>query len=79
MNYQWVAEVRAERKYDNLTVLNSYKLAKDGKHYFFEVILVDPSRPEIFKDKNLKWTVRKENQKRSQKGFTSAAHKARVL
>ena len=47
MNYRWVAEQRAAGKFKNLEVLNSYLIAKDGVHYFFEVILVDPERPEI--------------------------------
>src|SRR3989344_7223859 len=41
MNYQWIAEQRAAKKYRNLEVLNSYKIGKDGVYYFFEVILVD--------------------------------------
>ena len=47
MSYRWVAEKRAQKKFPNLEVLNSYNLAKDGKHYFFEVILIDYSKPEI--------------------------------
>src|SRR3972149_7467058 len=47
MSYQWIAEQRAARKFTNLEVLNSYPIGKDGKHYFFEVIMVDPERPEI--------------------------------
>src|SRR3990172_12318951 len=42
MNYQWIAEQRAARKYSNLEVLNSYLIGKDGIYYFYEVILVDP-------------------------------------
>jgi len=41
MNYQWVAEQRANKKYPNCEVINSYFLAKDGKRYFYEVLLVD--------------------------------------
>ena len=41
MNYQWIAEQRANKKYPNCEVINSYFLAKDGKHYFYEIILVD--------------------------------------
>src|SRR3989344_7905588 len=52
MSYQWVAEIRAQKKYPNLEVLNSYEVGKDGKHYFFEVIMVDPERREIKTDKN---------------------------
>ena len=37
-----IAEERAGLRYPNLEVLNSYFVAKDGRHKFFEVILVDP-------------------------------------
>jgi large subunit ribosomal protein L15e len=40
MNYRWVAEQRAQNKFKNLEILNSYMLAKDGKYYFFEIILI---------------------------------------
>jgi len=79
MNYQWVAEIRAQKKFPNLEVLNSYKLAKDGKYYFFEVILVDYSRPEIKNDKTISWICNKENQGRVYRGLTSAAKKSRGL
>lgn len=79
MSYQWVAEIRAERKYRNLEVLNSYQLAKDGKYYFYEVILVDPSRPEIASDPVFKWFCNPENKNRAQRGLTSAAKKSRGL
>lgn len=79
MNYKWVAEMRAERKYKNLEVLNSYNVGKDGKHYYYEVILVDPSKPEIKSDRVMKWIVNKENSNRAQRGLTSAARKSRGL
>ncbi|MBI5148979.1 50S ribosomal protein L15e [Candidatus Pacearchaeota archaeon] len=77
MNYRWVAEQRAARKYRNLEVLNSYWLGKDGIYYFFEVILVDPRMPEIFKDEKLKWLATKRG--RVFRGLTSAARKSRGL
>ena len=55
LNYQKIAELRAAKKYKSLKVLNSYKIGKDGMHYFFEIILVDPSKPEIKSDKQLKY------------------------
>jgi len=79
MNYKWVAEIRASKKFPNLEVLNSYYLAKDGKHYFFEIILVDPTKPEIKNDKNLKWITNKTNQGRVYRGLTSAGKKSRGL
>ena len=59
LNYQKIAELRAARKYRNLKVLNSYKIGKDGIHYFFEIIMVDPSKPEIKSDKQLKHLQKK--------------------
>ena len=78
MNYRWVAEQRAARKFTNLEVLNSYKTGKDGKHYFFEIILVDPSKPEI-KKSELAWICKPENRGRAFRGLTSAAKKSRGL
>ena len=79
MSYQWVAEQRAQKKFPNLEVLNSYYLAKDGKHYFYEVILVDYSRPEIKSDPVINWITKKTNQNRVYRGLTSAGKKSRGL
>jgi len=79
MNYQWVAEIRVEKRYPNLEVLNSYMIGKDGKYYFYEVIMIDPSRAEIKSDSNLNWICREENRNRAQRGLTSAARKSRGL
>lgn len=79
MNYQWVAEQRVARYYPNLEVLNSYFLAKDGIYNWFEVILVDPSRPEIIHDKNINWIISHKNRARAFRGLTSAARKSRGL
>jgi large subunit ribosomal protein L15e len=79
MNYKWVAEIRAARKFKNLEVLNSYPIGKDGKHYYFEVILVDPSKIIIKKDRTLKWISSDKNRKRAERGKTSSARKSRGL
>jgi large subunit ribosomal protein L15e len=79
MNYRWVAELRAATHYPGLEVLNSYNLAKDGKYYFFEVIMVDTNKPEIKNDPTINWIVSKKNTKRAQRGLTSAAKKSRGL
>ena len=79
MNYREIAEQRAGRKFTNLEVLNSYQIGKDGKHYFFEIILIDPERREIKTDKNYSWTLRQENRGRVFRGLTSAGKKARGL
>lgn len=78
MNYKEIAETRVARKYDNMEVLNSYQIGKDGMNYFFEVILVDRAAPEIKSDKQLGEFV-KAPKKRALRGITSAARKARGL
>lgn len=79
MNYKWIAEQRVGKRYTNLEVLNSYNIGKDGMHYFYEVILVDPSRPEIKNDKTMNWISKPGHKKRPMRGLTSAAKKSRGL
>ena len=79
MNYKWVAEIRAENKYPNLEVLNSYQIGKDGKYYFYEVIMIDPDKPEIKSDKQLSFVTKSSNKKRAMRGLTSSAKKSRGL
>ena len=79
MSYQWVAELRAQKKFSTLEVLNSYKIGKDGKNYFFEVILVDRNMPEINKNKDTKWIASPANKNRVYRGLTSAGKKSRGL
>ena len=50
-----VAERRVKEKYANLHLLNSYFIYSDGKHSWYEVILVDPHHPSIKADKELHW------------------------
>ena len=49
-----VAERRVLERYPNMTLLGSYFIYKDGMHYWYEVILADPSHPRIVKDKELR-------------------------
>ena len=79
MSYQWIAEQRVEKKYKNLVVLNSYQIGKDGMHYFYEVICIDPERPEIKNDRTIKWIAKDVNKKRAMRGLTSAGKKSRGL
>jgi len=78
-NYQHVAEERAQKKFANLVVLNSYWVAKDGKNYWYEVILVDPHHPVIKSDKNINWICQKKQHSRVFHGQTSAGKKGRGL
>ncbi|MBI4448348.1 50S ribosomal protein L15e [Candidatus Woesearchaeota archaeon] len=79
MNYQWVAEGRAQRYHSNLEVLNSYWLAKDGLYHWYEVIMVDPHRPEIKSDAHINWICTTKHRNRVFRGKTSAAKKSRGL
>jgi large subunit ribosomal protein L15e len=60
------AEQKANRKYMNMEVLNSYFIGEDGMHKFFEIILVDPERTGLDLLK-----------KRAFRGLTSAGVKVR--
>ncbi len=74
---QWIAEERVSRKYPNMQVLNSYWVGEDGKHKWYEVILVDPNHPVIKKDPQLKWICGVRG--RAERGLTSAGRKGRGL
>lgn len=76
---QWIAEEKANRKYPNLNVLNSYFVGDDGAQKWYEVILVDPKAPEIINSKDLKWISEKANKARVFRGLTSAGKKSRGL
>ena len=78
-SYQWIAEERANRKFHNFEVLNSYYVAKDGKHYWYEVILVDKHHPVIKKDKHLKWIYEKQHKGRVYRGLTAAGKRSRGI
>ena len=52
-----VAQRRVLERYPNMKLLGSYFLYKDGLHYWYEVILADPSHPSIAKDKELRKRV----------------------
>lgn len=78
-NYQQVAEERAAKKFVNCEVLNSYYVAEDGQHLWYEIILVDRAHPQVLKDKNLNWVASSANKGRVFRGLTSAGKKARGL
>jgi large subunit ribosomal protein L15e len=78
-SYKQVAEERAAKKFPNLEVLNSYFVAKDGKHYWFEVILVDKAHPAVLADKDINWIASRKHTRRVFRGLTSAARRSRGL
>lgn len=79
MSYKWIAEQRVANHHTNLEVLNSYEVGKDGENYFYEVICVDPQRPEIKNDPTLSWITNRTNKNRVFRGLTSSAKKSRGL
>ena len=52
-----VAERRVSERHRNMKLLGSYFLYKDGMHYWYEVILADPSHKRIAKDKEIRKRV----------------------
>jgi len=78
-NTQRIAEERTAKRYPNMEVLNSYWVGDDGKHYFYEVILVDPVHPAILKDKKINWISNVSNKRRVLRGKTSAGQRGRGL
>ena len=78
-NYKQIAEERAQKKFKNLMVLNSYWVAEDGKHYWYEIIFIDPNHPVIKSDAKMAWVLKKKNQSRVFHGKTSAGIKSRGL
>ncbi len=78
-NLQRIAEERAQKKYTNLEVLNSYKIYDDGRHWYYEVIFVDPNHPRIKSDPNIKWICETHHKRRVNRGLTSAGKRGRGL
>jgi large subunit ribosomal protein L15e len=74
-----IAEEKAQRKFPNLEVLNSYYVAEDGSYKYFEVILVDPNHPNIKSDPKINWICLPANRKRVFRGLTAAGKKSRGL
>ncbi|MDD3492803.1 MAG: 50S ribosomal protein L15e [Candidatus Thermoplasmatota archaeon] len=72
-----MAEERAAKRYPNMEVLNSYKVGADGRHHYYEVILVDRSHPAIVNDGDISWITEERN--RVFRGKTSAGKKGRGL
>jgi len=76
---QWIAEERAQKKFKNLEVLNSYEVGDDGVRKYFEVVLVDPNHPNIKADPKINWVCKPAKRRRVLRGQTSAGKKARGL
>lgn len=76
---QRIAEERAQKRYPNLEVLNSYWVGEDGRNKFYEVIFVDPHHPVILNDPKINWICSAHHKGRVYRGLTSAGKKGRGL
>jgi len=76
---QLMAEQRANRKYPNMEVLNSYYLAEDGKHKWYEIIMVDPVHIQIMTDKKINWICQRTHTRRVYRDLSSAGKRMRGL
>ncbi len=74
---QLIAEERANRKFPNLEVLNSYYVGEDGVYKYYEVILVDPHHPSIQARKEYAWIIN--DRGRVFRGRTAAGRRMRGL
>ena len=75
--YKQIAEERANKKYPNCDVLNSYLVMRDGKYYWFEVILAD--REQVSKYKGMEWLARGKHRGRVFRGKTSEGKRGRGI
>merc|ERR1719217_130128 len=78
-NYRSVAEERVGRKCGGLRVLNSYWVAEDAVHKWYEVIMVDPFHKAIRDDARINWICRNTMKHRELRGLTAAGRKSRGL
>ena len=76
---QRMAEERAQKRYPNLEVLNSYWVGADGQNEWYEIILVDPHHPVIQADPKINWICYNTHTNRVYRGKTSAGKKGRGL
>lgn len=76
---QRIAEERACRRHRNMEALNSYWVGQDGRHKWYEVILVDPHHPVIASDRDLNWICEGVHRGRVERGKTSAGRHNRGL
>ena len=76
---QRMAEERAQKRFPNLEVLNSYWVGADGQNEWYEIILVDPHHPVIQADPKINWICYNTHTNRVYRGKTSAGKKGRGL
>ncbi len=75
LSSQAIAEQRVARKFPNMEVMSSYPVSEDGQHKWFEILMLDPLRPEVKNDQERKVSGRG----RAFRGKTPAGRKSRGL
>merc|ERR1719158_1135599 len=78
-NYRSVAEERIGRRCGGLRVLNSYWVAEDAVHKWYEVIMIDPMHKAIRDDPRINWICKSVMKHRELRGLTAAGRKAREM
>lgn len=78
-NYRHIAEERCQDAFPNCEVLNSYFADNDGKHYWFEIVMVDKQHPQTLADPRTSWIAEPQHKGRVYRGLTSAGRKTRGL
>lgn len=76
---QRIAEERAQKRFPNLEVLNSYWVGADGQYEWYEIVLVDPAHPVIQADPKINWICYNTQKGRVYRGKTSAGQKGRGM
>ena len=79
MSHQAIVEQRVNRLFRNMEVLNSYWVGEDGRHRWYEVILVDGHNPSVKRDPHLSWIGDAVHRGRAERGKTSAGRKGRGM
>jgi len=76
---QRIAEERVQKHYPNTEVLASYWVGDDGRHYYYEVIVVDPHHPAIQNDPKINWICEPQHANRVYRGLTPAGKRGRGM
>ena len=76
---QRIAEERTAKRHPNMEVLASYWVGEDGRHKWYEVIMVDTHHPVIMADPKINWICNPKNSNRANRGLTPAGKKGRGL
>jgi large subunit ribosomal protein L15e len=76
---QRLSEERTAKRYPNCEVLASYWVGDDGRHYYYEVILVDTQHPAIQNDPKINWICELQHHNRVFRGLTPSGKRGRGL